>query len=224
MGKNQITTKNTTQSQGVCEKIFRAVNISPAFRSFRRISPQNPRFATTNSATTDHHRNYTAKATISKPVALHQNGSTIPLQLNSQQIPSQEKYQNLSSDSNMVLEEYNHSSGDSAIPNFKADKSLKPVNKFHANISTSRDHRQKQDPYNKGTKVEPVKNMVTILHHQINEGPKDENDRFSDYIDHVKNKMRTMSSFDDDKVSHYIDRSKFKIGTTTIAGGNQGAA
>ncbi|KAJ8549072.1 hypothetical protein K7X08_032779 [Anisodus acutangulus] len=203
MGKNQITTKNTTQSQGFCEKIFKAMNISPAFRSFRRISPQSPKFATTtNSASKpkiDHQRNYTAKATASKPVALHQphaqNGSTFPLELNRQQ-------------SNMVYVEYNHSSGESVIPKFKAE-SLKPVNKSH-----------QQNQYDKGTKAEPHvnqspgKHMFTIVHHQINECPRDDsvsNDRFSNYIDHVKNKMRNMSSFDDDKVGHYIDRSKFKI-------------
>ncbi|XP_060181059.1 uncharacterized protein LOC132610722 isoform X1 [Lycium barbarum] len=217
MGKNQITTKNT-ESQGVCEKIFRAVNISPAFRSLRRISTvhpqtQHPKSASTNSATkpivasADHHINDPAKATKFKLVA--QSGSTIPLdQLNGKQIPLQEKNQNLSSAaSNMVRVEYNHRAGESATPKFKPE-SLKPVNKLH---------QQNQDPY-KGTKVEPhvnkspVKNMFTTVRYQINEGPKDDsNERFSNYIDHVKNKMINTSSFDDDhKVSHYVGRSKFK--------------
>ncbi|XP_060181061.1 uncharacterized protein LOC132610722 isoform X3 [Lycium barbarum] len=212
MGKNQITTKNT-ESQGVCEKIFGGVNISPAFRRISTVHPQtqNP-ISATNSATkpiiasTDHHRNDPAKATKFKLVA--QSGSTIPLELNGQQIPLQEKYQNMSSTaSNMVRVEYNHSAGESATPKFKPE-SLKPVNKLH---------QQNQDPY-KGTKVEPhvnkspVKNMFTTVHYQINEGPKDDSDdRFSKYIDHVKNKMRDTSSFDDDhKVSHYVGRSKFK--------------
>ncbi|XP_016567947.2 uncharacterized protein LOC107866376 [Capsicum annuum] len=165
MGKNQITIKHTTQSSGVCEKIFKIVNITPGFRSFHRVSPRdNPKFATNS-----------AKATMSKPVALTQNRFTIPLELNRQQIPSQE---------NMVLVEYNHISGDSAIPKFKGES----VNKSSH-----------------------VKNMSNIVHHEINEGPKDDNDRFSNYIDQVKNRMRSMSSFDDDKASHryVIDRSKF---------------
>ncbi|KAF3643696.1 putative elongation factor Tu, mitochondrial-like [Capsicum annuum] len=169
MGKNQITIKDTTQSSGVCEKIFKVVNITPGFRSFHRVSPhKNPKFATNS-----------AKATMSKPVALTQNGFTIPLELNRQQIPSQE---------NMVIVEYNHISGDSAIPKFIKGESV--------------------------NKSSQVKNMFNIVHHdhEINEGsPKDDNDKFSNYIDQVKNKMRSMSSFDDDKVSHRyaIDRSKF---------------
>ncbi|XP_059295700.1 uncharacterized protein LOC132049046 [Lycium ferocissimum] len=190
MEKNQITTKNT-ESQRVCEKIFRVVNISPAFRRISTVHPQtqNP-ISATNSATkpivasTDHHRNDPAKATKFKLVA--QSGSTIPLELNGQ------KYQNMSSTaSNMVRVEYNHIAGESATPKFKAE-TLKPVNKLH---------QQNQDPY-KGAKVEPhvnkspVKNMFTTVHYQINEGPKDDNEIFSNYIDRVKKKMR--NTFDDD--------------------------
>ncbi|CAN4091476.1 unnamed protein product [Withania somnifera] len=173
MGKNQITTKETTESQGVCEKIFKVVNISPGFRSFRRISShESPKFA-----------NSSAKATISKPVALTQNGSTIPFELNRQQIPSKEKYQNLSSASKMVLVEYNHISGDSATHKLKAEP-VKAVNKSH---------QQNEDPYKAHephdvNKSPHAKNMFTIVHHhEINEGPRsDDNDRFSNYIDHVK--------------------------------------
>ncbi|XP_016567949.2 uncharacterized protein LOC107866379 [Capsicum annuum] len=207
MGKNQLNHQNTqSQSQRVREIFFNAVNMSSTFRSFRHVSSESPKFATTNySATTKpkiDHRNYTAKSTISKPVALAQNGSTFSLELNCQKNPSQAK-QNLSTASNMVLVEYNHISGDSATPKFKTE-SVKAVNKWR---------QQNEDPYIGEPQVNksPAKNMFTVVHHEINEGPKDDNVRFSNYIDHVKNKMRIMSSFDDDKLSHryIIDRSKF---------------
>ncbi|MCD7462692.1 hypothetical protein HAX54_049124 [Datura stramonium] len=156
MGKNQMS--QSKQGQGVCEKIFKAVNISPTFRSFRRISPESPNYYAAAAAAN--------KATISKPIALAQNGSTIPLEFNPHQITS--KYHNLSTASNMVPVEYNHSAGD-------AGSKAESVNK---------------SPH--------VKKMVVHDHQIINEGPKDDNDRFSKYIDHVKNKMRkSMSSFND---------------------------
>ncbi|XP_055811844.1 uncharacterized protein LOC129881759 [Solanum dulcamara] len=184
MGKNQNINKESHESQssqGVCEKIFKlAVNISPTYRSFRRIS------TVSTKPKIDHQRNDTAniKAIISKPAAIADQ-----LELNRQQITySQDKYhQNLSTASNMVCVEYNHIAGDDSATNKfnKAAESMKAMNKSSIN------------------------NMITIVHHhEINEGPKDDNDRFSNYIDHVKNKMRSISSFDDDKVTHY---SKFKI-------------
>ncbi|KAG5587568.1 hypothetical protein H5410_048002 [Solanum commersonii] len=104
---------------------------------------------------------------ISKPVAIVDQ-----LELNRQQIPSQ----NLSTASNnMVLVEYNHIAGENSATTrkFKGEP-MKDVNKSS------------------------VKNMISIVHHhEINEGPKDDNDRFSNYIDHVKNKMRSISNFDD---------------------------
>ncbi|XP_055814257.1 uncharacterized protein LOC129883664 [Solanum dulcamara] len=143
----------TQSGQGVCEKIFKlAVNISPTYRSFHRIS-------TTTKPKIDHHmRKYTAKPILVNYIM-----------------------------SEHVLVEYNHIAGDdSATHKFnKAAESMKGVNKSS------------------------IKNKITIVHHhEINEGPKDHNDRFSNYIDHVKNKMRSISSFDDDKVTHC---SKFKI-------------
>ncbi|OIT37751.1 hypothetical protein A4A49_05894 [Nicotiana attenuata] len=196
MGNSQTTTKEEAESQGACERIFKALNVRPAFRYFRP-QTQSPKSATKSrvATSTDHHRDDPAKATGFKLVA--QNGSTIPLDLKGQQnmIPLHENDQNLSFASNMVLVEYNHSSVDSTN------------NKY------------------------PVKNMAAnVVHHIINDGPKSvqsqeydaDTDRFSKYIDHVKNKMKTMSSFDDDdddtgvgraatksdsfndKVSHYI--------------------
>lgn len=74
-----------------------------------------------------------------------------------------------------VLVEYNHIVGENSTTTRKfKGKSMKDVNKSS------------------------VKNMITINHHhEKNEGPKDDNDRFSNYIDHVKSKMRSISSFDD---------------------------
>ncbi|KAH0636970.1 hypothetical protein KY289_036885 [Solanum tuberosum] len=107
-------------------------------------------------------------ANISKPVSIVDQ-----LELNRQQIPSQ----NLSTASNnMVLVEYNHIAGENSATTRKfRGESIKDVNKSS------------------------VKNMINTIvhHHEINEGPKDDNDRFSNYIDHVKNKMRSISSFDD---------------------------
>ncbi|OIT33812.1 hypothetical protein A4A49_27063 [Nicotiana attenuata] len=205
MGKNQLTTKEA-QSQGVCEKIFKAMNVSPAFRLFRRIS-------TVNYPQTLTHKSATPTFSTKRIVAQDHN--------------------NLSFASNMVHVEYNHSS-----LNSKAE----PLNNFPANIiATTRYH---QDP--KGAKSAPenkspikIKNMANKV--QLNEDYNDNtsNDRFSKYIDHVKNKLRTLSSFEDDsgvgreatrrdsfndKVAHNIDRSKLKIRTTTISGGRQGAA
>ncbi|KAK4732163.1 hypothetical protein R3W88_025151 [Solanum pinnatisectum] len=175
MGKNQITINDSTiQSQGICEKNFKIMNINPAFRSFRRSFPdESPKFATNS-----------AKASVLKPVSL---------ELNRQQIPSQGKYQNLSSDSNMVLVEYNHIGGD---------------------MNSATTHKYKTEPMKAMNKSSIENNMISIVHHhQINE--LDDNERFSNYIDHVKNKMRNMSNFDDDhKVTHHnyiIDRSKINI-------------
>lgn len=174
MGNNQTTTKEA-QSQGVCERIFKALNVRPACRYFRRVptvrpQTQSPKSATKSRvATSDHHRNDPAKATGFKLVA--QNGSTIPFELKGQQImiPFHEKDHNLSFASNMVLVEYNHSSVDST-------NNKSPVNNIAANV---------------------------VRH--INDGPNSvksedysDTNRFSKYIDHVKNKMKIMSSFDDD--------------------------
>ncbi|KAK6780705.1 hypothetical protein RDI58_022889 [Solanum bulbocastanum] len=107
------------------------------------------------------------KLAVNKPVTIVDQ-----LELNRQQIPSQ----NLSTASNnMVLVEYNHLAGENSATTRKfKGESMKDVNKSC------------------------VKNMITIVHHhEINEGPKDDNDRFSNYIDRVKNKMRSISSFDD---------------------------
>nr|XP_004247490.1 uncharacterized protein LOC101268224 [Solanum lycopersicum] len=160
--------ESESQGQGVCEKIFKlAMNISPTFRSFRRNSPL---FVATTKPKINHQRNYTAN--ISKPVAVVDQ-----LELKRQQIPSQGKcHQNFSTTSNnMVLVEYNHIVGENSTTTRKfKGKSMKDVNKSS------------------------VKNMITINHHhEKNEGPKDDNDRFSNYIDHVKSKMRSISSFDD---------------------------
>ncbi|KAH0633927.1 hypothetical protein KY284_036713 [Solanum tuberosum] len=78
--------------------------------------------------------------------------------------------------SEQVLVEYNHIAGENSATTRKfRGESIKDVNKSS------------------------VKNTITTIvhHHEINEGPKDDNDRFSNYIDHVKNKMRSISSFDD---------------------------
>ncbi|KAK4357336.1 hypothetical protein RND71_022946 [Anisodus tanguticus] len=161
-------------------------------------------------ATTDHHRSDTANATKFKLVA--QNGSTnFPLhELKGQQImPLHENDHNFSFGSNMVLVDYNHNT------------IAEPMNKFPTDIIATRNHQQYQDL--KGVKSEDYNDHSTG------------NGRFSEYIDHVKNKI--ISSFDDDdisvvgravtrrvsfndEVSNYIDQSKFKIRTTAIACGN----
>lgn len=166
MGNSQTTSKEEAQSQGVCERIFKALSVRPAFRYFRP-QTQSPKSGVATS--TEHHRNDLAKATGIKLVA--QNGSTIPFELKGQQImiPFHEKDHNLSFASNMVLVEYNHSSVDST-------NNKSPVNNIAANV---------------------------VRH--INDGPNSvksedysDTNRFSKYIDHVKNKMKIMSSFDDD--------------------------
>ncbi|KAH0640092.1 hypothetical protein KY285_036678 [Solanum tuberosum] len=85
MEKNQTITKDTqSQGKGVCEKIFKALNLTSIFQYFSR----NPKSET---ATSDHHqRSDPARATEFKLV-----------------VPQQD--QNLSFVSNKVHVEYNHS-------------------------------------------------------------------------------------------------------------------
>ncbi|KAF3643692.1 hypothetical protein FXO38_20506 [Capsicum annuum] len=91
MGKDQTIIKDTqSQGQGVCEKIFKALNLTSVFRYFSG----NPKLKIT---TTDHHRSDPAKATKFKLV-----------------VP--QKDQNLSFASNRVHVEYNHSEVDTEIP------------------------------------------------------------------------------------------------------------
>lgn len=169
MGKNQLTTKEA-QSQGICEKIFKAMNVSPAFQLFHRIS------------------------TVNYPQTVLSHKSATP-NFSTKRIVAQD-HNNLSFASNMVHVEYNHSS---------VNTKPEPLNKFPAKIiATTRYHQQNQDP--KGAKSEPenkspikIKNMVNYKV-QLNEDYNDNtsNDRFTKYIDHVKNKLRTVSSFDND--------------------------
>ncbi|CAN4093175.1 unnamed protein product [Withania somnifera] len=93
MGKNQTIIKDDTQSQGqgVCRKIFKALNLSSAFRFFHK----KPKSST--KPNTDHHRSDPAKATKFKLV-----------------VPQEDK--KLAFASNKVHVEYNHSSVDTEIP------------------------------------------------------------------------------------------------------------
>ncbi|KAJ8549071.1 hypothetical protein K7X08_032778 [Anisodus acutangulus] len=194
MGKNQTITKNT-QSQGVCEKIFKALNLSSLFLYFSR----NTKSASINSAT-------------KFKLVVAQNGSTnFPLHdLKGHQIIPL-------NDQNRIHVEYNHNTKEESM------------NKFPADIIATSNHQQNQD-YPKGVKSEDYNDRISTS-----------NGRFSEYIDHVKNKI--MSSCDDDEdddddssvvgkavtrrvsfndeVSNYVDQSKFQmIRTTAIACGD----
>ncbi|OIT32808.1 hypothetical protein A4A49_39017 [Nicotiana attenuata] len=129
----------------------------------------------------------------------------------------------IASASNNVLIEYNHK----PKPMFKSENKPGRVNNMAANF------QQNQGP--KGVKFQAGYNNITTTA---------SNEKFNDFIDHVKNKIKATSTFvvadenDDttarvkrtttrrdsfnDRVSHFINRAKLKMRTTTIVGGSGG--
>lgn len=92
---------------------------------------------------------------------------------------------------------------------------LVEYNHIGRDMNSATTHKFKAGSMKATNKSSIENNMINIVHHhQINH--EDDNEKFSNYIDHVKNKMRNMSNFDDNdhKVTHhnYInDRSKINV-------------
>nr|XP_004247489.1 uncharacterized protein LOC101267933 [Solanum lycopersicum] len=165
MGKKQITIKDSSTIQ--------SQGIS---ENFFKVVNINSAFRSFHRSFPDENPKFainSAKASVLKPLELNHN---------------------LSSDSNMVLVEYNHIGRD---------------------MNSATTHKFKAGSMKATNKSSIENNMINIVHHhQINH--EDDNEKFSNYIDHVKNKMRNMSNFDDNdhKVTHhnYInDRSKINV-------------
>lgn len=133
----------------------------------------------------------------------------------------------IASASNNVFIEYNHK----PKPMFKSENKPGPVN----NIAAKDYYQQNQGP--KGVKFQAGYAAATTT-------TTASNDKFNDFIDHVKNKIKATSTFvaadenDDtttrakrtttgrdsfnDRVSHFINKAKLKMRTTTIVGGDNG--
>ncbi|KAH0633929.1 hypothetical protein KY289_036887 [Solanum tuberosum] len=206
MEKNQTITKDTKsqQGQGVCEKIFKALNLTSAFQYIFR----NPK---SKIATSDHHqRSDPARTTEFKLV-----------------VPQQD--QNLSFASNKVHVEYNHSEvtmSKTELATSDHHQRSDPARTTKFNLVVP---QQDQNLYFASNKVHVEYNHSEVTMsktespvHMLPEKDYSESARFSTYINHVKSKIMSSYDDDDDKHKHRIDPSKFDIRTTAIACGDQG--
>uniref|UniRef100_A0A3Q7I6C1 Uncharacterized protein n=1 Tax=Solanum lycopersicum TaxID=4081 RepID=A0A3Q7I6C1_SOLLC len=208
MENNQTITKDTqSQGQGVCEKIFKALNLTSIFRYFSRNSKSK-------IATSNHQRSDPARVTDFKLV-----------------IPQQD--QNLSFASNKVHVEYNHSEvtmSKTEIATSDHHQRSDPARAKEFKLVVPQQDQNLSFASNK-VHVEYNHSEVTMSKtespvYMLPQRDYPENARFSTYINHVKDNF--MSSYDDDdddiddKHKHHINPSKFVIRTTAIACGVQG--
>ncbi|KAJ0112909.1 hypothetical protein Patl1_01164 [Pistacia atlantica] len=177
------------KNNSTCEKIFKAINISPSFRTIRRIShsPQHP-MPSPNPSKPVKPLNTPKNRDGAEVVSIKYDNSSLPAhpneKLKSKTPPAPKK------EATSLM-----------IPVQKKPNTLVPLSSQHGEgrKTGAKDDRVKSNKWGENAEdkfsnfIYHAKKKITATNSHVGEQKND--DHFSNYIDRVKHKIRKMSSF-----------------------------